>query len=695
MGDGRHADATLGPHFWRATCAQGGSHARVFVVGDLPEWIETESNSQAELAERVELPVTINGRISGERDLDYYVFPAKAGEVIHCEVLAGRLGSPLDPVATIYDDQGQRVAVQETRLGVDPMLTFVAPRDGDYRLLMANVSLHGGPQYVYRVTLSAESRPVLAFPAGGQASAEFIVEWLSPSGTGDWIGSKQKVRLASPDGPLAPHIGDGSTITLETDRWATRLDGDEIGGQGNDSADRAEPVALPVTIDGRFSSKDDSDWFRFTANQGELLQFVVRPAPLASRATPTLEVFNAERHSLAQASAYETAGRDCLLEWKCPADGDYWICLRDARHGIRGGQDFIYRFTAAHAEPDFRLSLPQTRLNITPGDKATLTLEVARMEAFSEAIALECAGLPEGVRCEPLEIPAGSTSVKLTFTAEADARPADVSVRLFGVASIGGQPVRHAASGGHAAQDSTGASLGHAHIEELFLAVRHKPVFRLYCGEAYLYAHRGMVFPYEMQVERLDDYRGEIVLQSGDRQNRDLDGVVLQRNVVPGNLQETEMPILLPESMHANVQSQSQLYVQGYTRFVDRWVDPQSLLVVSEKRCMLRTLPTVVKLRALTETLSGVPGQTVRVPLVLKRTTNFSGPMRLELVDAPAGIKVPPCEIAAGQEEVEVAVPLPADLSAKTPLQLHFRAIGEFPGHLQLISETDDQIKLP
>ena len=90
------ADAPLGPVLWRVTCGFGGTQPRPFVIGDLPEWIEHEPNSSPERAERLTLPVTVNGQIAGERDVDCYAVEAKAGDVITCDVLAARLGSPLE-----------------------------------------------------------------------------------------------------------------------------------------------------------------------------------------------------------------------------------------------------------------------------------------------------------------------------------------------------------------------------------------------------------------------------------------------------------------------------------------------------------------------------------------------------------------------------------------------------------------------
>ena len=103
------ADAPLGTTTWRVTCGWGGTRPRPFIVGDLPEFIETEPNSDPDRAERVTLPVTINGQISGERDVDFFVFHAEKDAVVVCDLLAGRIGSPLDPVLGVRDPQGRRV----------------------------------------------------------------------------------------------------------------------------------------------------------------------------------------------------------------------------------------------------------------------------------------------------------------------------------------------------------------------------------------------------------------------------------------------------------------------------------------------------------------------------------------------------------------------------------------------------------
>src|SRR5262249_47473744 len=61
------ADALRGLRAWRVWTAQGATHARPFVIGDLPEVVEEEIAGRP-LPVGVQLPVTINGRIFPRED---------------------------------------------------------------------------------------------------------------------------------------------------------------------------------------------------------------------------------------------------------------------------------------------------------------------------------------------------------------------------------------------------------------------------------------------------------------------------------------------------------------------------------------------------------------------------------------------------------------------------------------------------
>ncbi len=68
--------------------------------------------------------------------------------------------------------------------------------------------------------------------------------------------------------------------------------------------------------------------------------------------------------------------------------------------------------------------------------------------------------------------------------------------------------------------DSEGISIGSSTSERFYVSVQHKPLFRLFCSEAYLYAHRGSVFEYDMEVERLNRFDGPIFLQRRPPESR-------------------------------------------------------------------------------------------------------------------------------------------------------------------------------
>jgi len=87
------ADAPLGQSIGASVAV--GRHAACDRSCQRPAgFIETEPNSEPERAERITLPVVVNGQIAGERDLDSLSLPRKAGEVVVLDVLAARIGSP-------------------------------------------------------------------------------------------------------------------------------------------------------------------------------------------------------------------------------------------------------------------------------------------------------------------------------------------------------------------------------------------------------------------------------------------------------------------------------------------------------------------------------------------------------------------------------------------------------------------------
>ena len=159
---------------------------------------------------------------------------------------------------------------------------------------------------------------------------------------------------------------------------------------------------------------------------------------------------------------------------------------------------------------------------------------------------------------------------------------------------------------------------------------------------------------------------------------QDLDGIEVMESVVPAGATEAKALIYLPESMHAGVQHHCRPYVQGYATFTDQWGTKQTILAVCDKRCMVRTTPQVVKLRATTPEIVAVPGESFEYKLTLDRTSNFTGSADLELLAQP-GFKAAKVHFNDGQTEAVVRVEVDRGVKPQDALALTFRATGTLP----------------
>ena len=667
-------DAKLGEHFWRVSGGWGGTQWRPFLIGDLPEFIETEPNSDPLKAERVTLPIVVNGQIAGERDQDFFVFAARVGEVVICDVMASRIGSPLEPVIAITDASGKRMDMDEARVGNDPVVAFRAPKTGDYRLHVANLGFSGGPAFVYRITITTRPYALFAFPPGGRAGETLDFDLFTLAGVGSLVSNREKITLPNQLGAFA--LRDGLRLNVG--------EGPEMVEQGNHQTFKtAMELTTPITVSARFSHANEEDWFRFAAKKGEAFTLACQPFPAHSAAVPILTLVDATGATLAKAHGIDNPDHGFDLEWRAPADGDYRLRLRDLQFGSRGGPEFIYRLTVRPSRPDFSLRLDSDQVNVVQGGKTEIDLWVQRLGGFIGPIDLRAVGLPAGVKMEPERITDQQKRIKLSFSAKDDIRPADVAVAITGHASMDKKAVERPAAVVSFGKKSPA----------LHLTVQHKPVFKLSCNEAYQYAHRGSIYPYLMKVERLDGFNGPITLQLADRQVQDLDGIDIVETVVPPGAKEAKNLIFLPETMHASVQHHSRPYAQAYASFTDKWGQKQTLLAVSQHRCMVRTLPPVVKLRAVTKELAVRSGESAECTLALDRTSAFTGAAELTLVGS-LGYVAEVARIGPDQKAVVIRVRVGDAVRAATEGSLRFRATAQLPSGAIAVTETTIPVRL-
>ena len=131
-----------------------------FSMDTLPEVMEKEPNNAIKKAQKIKVPMIVNGRIDRPDDLDVFRFDGHAGEEIVAEVFARRLDSPLDSNLKLTDAAGKVLAANDDfddkSAGLithqaDSRIQFKLPASGAYYLHLGDSQHKGGAEYAYRL----------------------------------------------------------------------------------------------------------------------------------------------------------------------------------------------------------------------------------------------------------------------------------------------------------------------------------------------------------------------------------------------------------------------------------------------------------------------------------------------------------------------------------------------------------------
>src|SRR5688500_12857443 len=94
-------DAPVGVGAMRLLPPRGVSSVRLFMVDDLPTVAANGGNTNRSAAQALTLPAAVEGACEAT-SCHFYRFSARAGERVAVEVVARRLGSPLDPLVRLF-----------------------------------------------------------------------------------------------------------------------------------------------------------------------------------------------------------------------------------------------------------------------------------------------------------------------------------------------------------------------------------------------------------------------------------------------------------------------------------------------------------------------------------------------------------------------------------------------------------------
>lgn len=468
----------------RVLTPDGVSNPRAFSVGDRPESAEAEPNNDPKTANPIRRNSIVNGTVLAT-DVDCFAFEGKKGHRVFLDLAAERIDSKLDATIRLLDSTGAEVAESRDAIGADPFLDATLPRDGRYVIKVHDVTYDGSADHVYRLTLhdgphlDAVSPPV----AEPGRTGRFTLIGRNLGGRAIPDRGDDGRPLQAKERDIAPAFVDASGLAVAALGAAVSVRGEDVrlmteGGISNpvllaespgpvvserepDGPDAPQGITLPVTVAGTFGTPGDLDAYQFRAKGGETWRVEAVAEGIGSPADPTLVVERVpdKGEPIEVAAADDTpdpgfsprlnlASVDASLSWKVPADGTYRVVVGDVASASRGGPRLAYRLSIRRERPDFRIFLLTTTPNapeglaLRKGGRASAIVVAWRREGFAGPIRVIAAGLPTGVRCDPIVIAPGQTVAPVVFEAEASAPTSAGVVRLVGLGATAAAPSR-------------------------------------------------------------------------------------------------------------------------------------------------------------------------------------------------------------------------------------------------------------
>jgi len=426
-------DAPIGPHLVRIFNGEGSSAPRIFLIGELPEISETETNDGWFQSQSISsLPVTINGRLEKSGDVDSFSVSLEAGKWVVASVDAFALGSPVDPHLALLNEHGVRVAFNSDRAqSFDPFLAWKVEKSGKYILQIAgfvqppasDIRLAGSPASVYRLTIGQEPVINAVFPLAVRSAGE---NSLQLSG---WNLEENPTNPVS--GFTVSATNQGQTLVVPRSRGALRVITDNLPSllerEPNNSSTNAQDVTWPLTIHGRIDPAGDEDRFQFKAAKEQKLEFRLHSGDLGFPLDATLRI---EDTAGKQLTRDDDSGRsfDPLLNWKCPSNGVYVAVISDLYH--RGGPDYAYTLNVQEPIADFSVSADTASVRLEIGKTNEVKFAVTRMNAHTNALSAVALDLPQGVIADEAVIKSKDNEGKISLVASAAAKPFNGEFRI-------------------------------------------------------------------------------------------------------------------------------------------------------------------------------------------------------------------------------------------------------------------------
>lgn len=399
----------------RLVTTNGLSALQFVLVDPMPSIESTSTNHAIHYAQALPRNTAVDGTCEELRS-DFFRITAKKGERLAIEVVAQRIGSPLDPLLRLLDSAGREIGFTDdsSGLGADAFLDVRCPKTGDYLIELRDARHAGSARHRYRLRFGGPLPVPLAFLADTNVT-RFTQSLLRLT----------EVAEAEP----------------------------------NDSISTPQPLPLPTRLNGWFQRPADRDVFEFRAAKGERISFTGRTRSLGSPCDLLLQLQTTNGTRIAESNA--TGGDEGALTNRFTADGVYHLVVEELNRG--GSANFHYQIAAAELHPGVAVTTETDRISGPAAASLEVEVKLERRD-YDGPVTLAADGLPDSFKLENNVVPAKTNVAKLKIIT-----PPDVALGDY-------FPFRIVARGSDAGRDfATRASTLPA-LRAAFPALRYPPM---------------------------------------------------------------------------------------------------------------------------------------------------------------------------------------------------------------------------
>lgn len=543
----------------------GISNPRLFAVSHgLQNVEETEPNNDQSESQLIEINSAVGGMSDGNGQ-DIFRFAAKAGQRIVLDCQAGVLDSNMDATMTLSSG-GKLLASSSDYRGRDPFIDFLVLHDGEYEVLVHDLSYRGGLPYRLLIT----DRPYIenVFPRAVQAGQMAELKAFGRNFGGSAIVSKWQIEnldlqespfsIAVPGDilstgvfPFTEHptgysvLPTAATCTLNGFQVQPMIAANLITGiadvrafnaqtvvvtdspvtlesEPNDVADKSQTLTLPATVSGRFDQARDADWFEIEVAESGQYGFEVYCERIGGCADPYLVVVDDKGNRVQELddfghriNAFDGHLRDPSGMINLSDKRKYKVLVQDRYQ--RGGARYQYVLSIRKPQADFFPAVIHSQnpgpggTNLWRGGGVYLDVVIHQRDGFNGEITLTAENLPPGVHSIPTVINNNSRGTFVLW-ADDDAPDFTGAIKLVATGNRGDEVLRREVRAYTRVDSQMNSSQA---MRSLVIAVREGAPYRLEWDQQQVEAEDGKTVDLKLRLtRRIADWKNDVTIQA-------------------------------------------------------------------------------------------------------------------------------------------------------------------------------------